>query len=97
MKLHSIVIGTQIFPTNDGPAYLPGKIAVIILFLALGGVVLIMRWVNIRMNKSKAIALAKLVEENGWSEEDVLRESDKVAVSQSNRQVITSSITDSLY
>lgn len=33
------------------------------------------------MNKKKAFALAALVKEKGWSEEDVRRESDKLAVS----------------
>lgn len=40
-----------------------------------------MRWVSIHMNKKKAFALAALVKEKGWSEEDVRRESDKLAVS----------------
>jgi hypothetical protein len=43
--------------------------------------VLALRWVNIRQNEQKAIKLAALIEANGWTEEDVKRESDRAAVS----------------
>jgi hypothetical protein len=42
---------------------------------------LALRYVNISQNKRRAIALSALIEANGWTEEDVKRESDRTAVS----------------
>jgi ACS family allantoate permease-like MFS transporter len=51
------------------------------LFTTMIFEVLALRWVNIRQNEQKAIKLAALIEANGWTEEDVKRESDRAAVS----------------
>lgn len=40
---------------------------------------LTLRYVNIKQNREKIAKLALLVEQNGWSEEDVKRQSDKHA------------------
>lgn len=58
-----------------------GKISLLGLFITMIFEVLALRWVNIRQNKQKAITLAELIDSNGWTEEDVKRESDRAAVS----------------
>ncbi|GAA5985122.1 hypothetical protein JCM11641_006364 [Rhodosporidiobolus odoratus] len=71
--------GSQAFQATDAPRYLPGKIALFIaLFLVIVGAV-IMHLSTASLNKKKANEVARLVQENGWSEEDLQREKDKYA------------------
>ena len=39
----------------------------------------IMAWINMRWNKQKKAKLQKMIEEKGWTEEDVQREREKAA------------------
>lgn len=75
------VIGTFLFPLKDAPNYLPGKAAVLALFVIIIPLMFYIRWLAQSMNKKKAIALAAMAKENGWSEEDIKKEADKAAVS----------------
>lgn len=73
------VVGTYIFLPKDAPGYIPGKAAVV----ALTGVVMaccaVMAYLNVRLNRQKKVALANLIEQNGWTEEEVEREREKAA------------------
>lgn len=73
------VVGTYIFLPKDAPGYIPGKAAIVVLTAIMMFCCAIMAWINVRLNKQKKVALAKLVEEKGWSEEDVEREREKAA------------------
>ncbi|GAA6036781.1 hypothetical protein JCM8097_003476 [Rhodosporidiobolus ruineniae] len=73
------IIGTQIFQSKDAPNYLPGKIAMLVLFAAMLPTLAAMHLYTRHLNKQKDRKLAALVAENGWSEEDVQKEADKAA------------------
>ncbi|KAK5164584.1 uncharacterized protein LTR77_009790 [Saxophila tyrrhenica] len=73
------VVGTYIFLPEDAPGYIPGKAAIVVLTVVLMLTCVVMAYVNVRWNRQKRAQLAKLVEENGWSEEDVSREREKAA------------------
>ncbi|GAA5954410.1 hypothetical protein JCM21900_006802 [Sporobolomyces salmonicolor] len=75
----SNVIGTQIFQSKDAPLYVPGKIAILVLFSASIPTLFAMRAYTSYLNKKKDKQLAELIALNGWSEEDVKREADKTA------------------
>lgn len=49
------------------------------MFSSMIPLLLTLRYVNIKQNREKIAKLAILVEQNGWSEEDVKRQSDKHA------------------
>jgi ACS family allantoate permease-like MFS transporter len=38
-----------------------------------------MRWINIRLNVKKAKVLAETIAANGWTDDDVRRESERAA------------------
>jgi ACS family allantoate permease-like MFS transporter len=38
-----------------------------------------MAWINVRWNKQKKAKLQEMIEEKGWTEEDVQREREKAA------------------
>ncbi|KAK5120441.1 hypothetical protein LTR85_006380 [Meristemomyces frigidus] len=73
------VVGTYIFLPSAAPGYIPGKAAVCVLYGVLMMVCAAMAYVNVRWNKQKKAALEKLIAENGWTEEDVMREREKAA------------------
>ena len=73
------IIGTEIFQPKDAPAYIPGKIAILVLLTAQIFVCYLLRWINIRMNKNKQAALEEMKSRNGWTEEDVRRERERHA------------------
>ncbi|GAA5983153.1 hypothetical protein JCM10908_000174 [Rhodotorula pacifica] len=71
--------GSQAFQAKDAPTYLPGKIALLTLLSVLFPVALVMYLYTERLNKRKALEVQRMAEENGWTPEDVKRESDRVA------------------
>ncbi|KZT53853.1 MFS general substrate transporter [Calocera cornea HHB12733] len=73
------VVGTYIFLPANAPGYIPGKAAIVVLTVVMMCCCVAMAYVNIRWNRQKKAALAKLIEEKGWSEEDVEREREKAA------------------
>ncbi|KAJ6516013.1 MFS general substrate transporter [Mycena sanguinolenta] len=73
------IIGTEIFQPSDAPSYIPGKIAILVLLTAQLMISLLLRWVNLRLNKKKNAKLADLKARNGWSDADIQREREKYA------------------
>jgi len=73
------IIGTQIFQPSDAPAYIPGKISILVLLTAQLFISVLLRWINLRMNVKKRAKLAELKAQNGWSDADVQSERDKHA------------------
>ncbi|KAJ3575970.1 hypothetical protein NP233_g750 [Leucocoprinus birnbaumii] len=73
------IVGTEIFQAKDAPAYIPGKIAIMVLLSAQLVVSFVLRWVNLRMNRHKVAHLEELKRERRWTDEDVQREKNKHA------------------
>jgi len=73
------IIGTEIFQPKDAPAYIPGKIAIVVLLTALLGVAYLLRWINIRLNATRKLELEEEKKRRGWTDEDVQRERERVA------------------
>jgi len=73
------IIGTQIFQPADAPAYIPGKIAIMVLLTVQLGISFLLRWINVRLNLKRKAHLADVQARNGWSDADVQRERDKCA------------------
>ncbi|KAF8211189.1 MFS general substrate transporter [Mycena galopus ATCC 62051] len=73
------IVGTEIFQPSDAPAYIPGKIAIMVLLTVQLGVSVLLRWINLRLNIKKQAKLAELKARNGWSDADVQREREKHA------------------
>ncbi|KAH8106192.1 MFS general substrate transporter [Cristinia sonorae] len=73
------IVGTEIFQPKDAPAYIPGKIAILVLLSVQIGISLLLRWINIRLNIKKRERLAQEVVKRGWSEADVRKERERHA------------------
>ena len=73
------IVGTEIFLPKDAPDYIPGKIAIMILLAVQIAVCFILRAINFRLNKQKREALARMKEENGWSDHDLQKERERHA------------------
>lgn len=73
------IIGTEIFQPKDAPAYIPGKIAILVLLTAQIGVSLLLRWINVRLNKKKQLSLAEEKARHGWTDAEVQRERERHA------------------
>ncbi|GAA6019913.1 hypothetical protein JCM10207_003334 [Rhodosporidiobolus poonsookiae] len=71
--------GTQAFASNTAPRYLPGKIALFVLLFCLVPGTLLLHFYVRRLNAKKAAEVARLVQENGWTDEDLQREKDRLA------------------
>ncbi|EJT96987.1 MFS general substrate transporter [Dacryopinax primogenitus] len=73
------IIGTEIFQPSDAPAYIPGKTAIIVLLCITIVVCVLLRVLNIRLNREKKRELERLMAEHGWGEEEVRRERERNA------------------
>ncbi|KAJ7904442.1 MFS general substrate transporter [Mycena olivaceomarginata] len=73
------IIGTQIFQPGDAPGYIPGKIAIMVLLTVQLILSVLIRWINLRLNRLKQAKLAEVKARNGWSDADVQREREKYA------------------
>lgn len=73
------ILGTEIFQPEDAPAYIPGKIAIMVLLTVQIGVSLLLRWINLRLNANKRLALEKEKAKHGWTEADVQKERERHA------------------
>ncbi|GAA5909704.1 hypothetical protein JCM6882_008469 [Rhodosporidiobolus microsporus] len=71
--------GSQALASRDAPMYIPGKIALFVCLVLLVPGSLAMHYYVQRLNTKKAAEVARLVQENGWTEEDLQREKDKYA------------------
>lgn len=73
------IIGTEIFQPKDAPAYIPGKIAIMVLLTVQLGVSFLLRWINIRLNAARCAKLEEEKTRNGWSDADVQKERERHA------------------
>ncbi|SJL01931.1 related to allantoate permease [Armillaria ostoyae] len=73
------IIGTEIFQDKDAPAYLPGKIAIMVLLTVQVFVCFWLRWIHFRLNKKKQALIAAEKARRGWTDEDVQRERERHA------------------
>lgn len=73
------IIGTEIFQPKDAPGYIPGKIAILVLLSTQLFVCVLLRWINLNLNKKKLAAIEEMKQRNGWSEADVQRERERHA------------------
>jgi hypothetical protein len=69
----------QIFQPTDAPQYIPGKAAIMILLTIQLAISLVLRWINMRLNKKKLEFLEAEKARHGWTEEDVQKERDRHA------------------
>lgn len=73
------IIGAEIFQPKDAPSYIPGKIAIMVLFSTVLVIVLLLRWINQRMNKKKVARIEVIKRQHDWTDEDMRREKNKHA------------------
>jgi len=73
------IIGTEIFQPKDAPSYIPGKITIMVLFSVQLVIVLLLRWINQRINKKKVAHIEVIKRQHGWTDEDIRREKNKHA------------------
>jgi len=57
------ILGTQTFQAKEAPGYISGKISIVATLSALCFVIMILRWLNLRLNKKNAATLAGMSEE----------------------------------
>ncbi|KAF5332071.1 hypothetical protein D9758_016261 [Tetrapyrgos nigripes] len=73
------IIGTEIFQPKDAPDYIPGKIAIMVLLTVQLFICFLLRYIHIRMNKTKMRLLEEEKARRGWTDEDVQRERERHA------------------
>ena len=73
------IVGTEIFQPKDAPAYIPGKIAILVLLSVQLGVSFLLRWINLRLNVKKRKFLEEEKAKRGWSDADVQKERERHA------------------
>ncbi|KAI9063352.1 MFS general substrate transporter [Trametes sanguinea] len=73
------IIGTEIFQPKDAPAYIPGKIAIMVLLTVQLFISVLLRYVNLRLNAKKKAALEDMKAKHGWTDADVQRERERHA------------------
>ena len=73
------IIGAEIFQPKDAPSYIPGKIAIMVLFSVQLAVVLLLRWINQRINKKKVAHIEVIKRRHDWTDEDIRRDKNKHA------------------
>ncbi|KAF8517835.1 MFS general substrate transporter [Gautieria morchelliformis] len=73
------IAGTETFQPKDAPGYIPGKIAILVLLTVQIFLSLLLRWINLRLNKKRRLALEEHKERQGWTDKDVERERQRHA------------------
>lgn len=73
------IIGTEIFLPKDAPAYIPGKIAIMVLLTVQLGVCFLLRFINVHLNSKKRKALEDEILRHGWSDAEVQKERERHA------------------
>jgi len=71
------VVGSYLFLPADAPGYIPGKIAIVILYVVFIVVCLLVRFINQRLNAKKRTALSMVSADKNWSKEDIMAEREK--------------------
>ncbi|KAM6495951.1 MFS general substrate transporter [Amanita muscaria] len=73
------IIGSEIFLPKDAPAYIPGKVAIMILLTAMLFVCFLLRWINVRLNAKRKARIEEEKRRRGWTDADVQRERERHA------------------
>ncbi|KAF9247192.1 MFS general substrate transporter [Melanogaster broomeanus] len=73
------IAGTEIFQPKDAPAYIPGKVAIMVLLTVQIGVAYLLRHINVRLNRTRHKALEELKASRGWTNDDVQHERERRA------------------
>ena len=73
------IIGIEIFLPKDAPAYIPGKIAIMVLLTVQLGVCFLLRFINVHLNSKKRKALEDEILRHGWSDAEVQKERERHA------------------
>ncbi|KAF9055155.1 MFS general substrate transporter [Hymenopellis radicata] len=73
------IVGAEIFLPKDAPAYIPGKIAIMILLTVQLFITFLLRWVNLRLNKKKQVLIAQEKAKHNWTDADIQKERDRHA------------------
>ena len=73
------IIGTEIFQPKDAPAYIPGKVAILVLLSVQILVSVLLRWINVRLNVQRRAKLAEEQARRGWTDADVQKERERHA------------------
>ena len=73
------IIGTEIFQARDAPQYIPGKIAILVLLVTQIFVALLIRAINIKLNRQKETAILAEKNRHGWTEEDLEKDRERHA------------------
>jgi hypothetical protein len=73
------IVGTEVFLPKDAPSYVPGKVAILVLWTAQLFFTILLRAINLRMNKNKLLNLQRMKTQNGWSDQDMERERERHA------------------
>ncbi|KIL70127.1 hypothetical protein M378DRAFT_7050 [Amanita muscaria Koide BX008] len=73
------IIGSEIFLPKDAPAYIPGKVAIMILLTAMLFVCFLLRWINVRLNAKRKARIEEEKRQRGWTDADVQRERERHA------------------
>ncbi|EMD41075.1 hypothetical protein CERSUDRAFT_91831 [Gelatoporia subvermispora B] len=71
------IIGTEVFQPKDAPAYIPGKIAIMVLLIAELFIAFLLRSINVRLNTGKRARLAEEQRHHGWTESEVQKERER--------------------
>ena len=73
------IIGTEVFQPKDAPAYIPGKIAILVLLAVQLAICYLLRYANIVMNRKKKAKLEEEKIRRGWTDADVQKERERSA------------------
>ncbi|KAG1753924.1 MFS general substrate transporter [Suillus paluster] len=73
------IIGTEIFQPKDAPAYIPGKVAIMVLLTTQMGVAYLLRYINVKLNIKRRAMIEEIKREKGWTDDDVQKEKERRA------------------
>lgn len=73
------IIGAETFLPQDAPAYIPGKISILVLLTVQLFVSFFLRWINLRLNKKKTAQIEELKRTKGWTDAEVQKERERHA------------------
>ncbi|KAE9388672.1 MFS general substrate transporter [Gymnopus androsaceus JB14] len=75
----STVNAMTTFLPQDAPAYIPGKISILVLLTVQLFVSFFLRWINLRLNKKKTAQIEELKRIKGWTDVEVQKERERHA------------------
>ncbi|KAG0709518.1 MFS general substrate transporter [Suillus ampliporus] len=73
------IIGTEIFQPKDAPAYIPGKVAIIVLLTTQMGVAYLLRYINVKLNIKRRTMIEEIKREKDWTDDDIQKEKERRA------------------